>query len=465
MLLPTSWYVVPCPTPASEEDSESLQVEDQANPADGISASLPGPSSDLVHQEYHGIRQMLQKIRAETSISSTHPIQHYMEQMKKLDQDQSLEDELRVKVIDEFRGDGYVQKRRAISRATNKHRVQVTMESVPRFLANLSDGAPFLQLSREGLHVYFAAVAIEKACKNGLHTLIADGVHSKAPKGLRHGSQVYVIHGVCSGSVDVPLVYSIMERKTREQYEMVLAPLRDQLIRFGANLNELRVILDYEKAAIAAVRNTFHQSEVQGCAFHLALAWNRRRNSLGLTRFIFGKDSVPAVNEWWSTIKGLIFLPKRLHREVRALKEPPVPQQHPCFQSCTYFLDYLDKTWYRGVLSDLWDKSEATELRTTNVAEAFHRKLSVLIQEDHPTLAVLIETFHKLEIDARATLNSLEMHPNREKRLSKAATVRKNEIATAIQQFDDQYKKFGVTRSEIELHCKKMAQYVTDKAF
>ncbi|KIH68270.1 hypothetical protein ANCDUO_01398 [Ancylostoma duodenale] len=211
-----------------------------------------------------------------------------------------------------------------------------------------------------------------------------------------------------------------MESKKREAYEKVLGHLKNRLVGFGMDLGSLRLVLDFEKAAIAAARTVFRESELQGCAFHLALSWNRRRNSVGLTRLIFGKDSVPAVSEWWDTIKGLIFLPKRLHGEVRALKEPPVPR---------------GQTWYKGTYANLWDESGITELRTTNVAEAFHRRLGVLIPEDHPNLADLIETLHNLEMDARAALNALDMHPQQQKRIRCKEEKRREEITAAMTEY------------------------------
>ncbi|KAL6729838.1 hypothetical protein Aduo_000856 [Ancylostoma duodenale] len=256
-----------------------------------------------------------------------------------------------------------------------------------------------------------------------------------------------------------------MESKKREAYEKVLGHLKNRLVGFGMDLGSLRLVLDFEKAAIAAARTVFRESELQGCAFHLALSWNRRRNSVGLTRLIFGKDSVPAVSEWWDTIKGLIFLPKRLHGEVRALKEPPVPRGHPAFEKCSNFFKYLGQTWYKGTYANLWDESGITELRTTNVAEAFHRRLGVLIPEDHPNLADLIETLHNLEMDARAALNALDMHPQQQKRIRCKEEKRREEITAAMTEFEDRYRRAGITKGEVERHCRDMSKYVTNKAF
>ncbi|KHJ79144.1 hypothetical protein OESDEN_21218 [Oesophagostomum dentatum] len=126
----------------------------------------------------------------------------------------------------------------------------------------------------------------------------------------------------------------------------------------------------YNKATI----EVFPTATVQGCAFHLAQAWNRKRDKVGITHYLEGRAKEPLVVDWWDTIKGVVFLPRRLHRVVRALTTPPVPEDHPAFAPCEGFLRYLKETWYDNeVFSDLWDKYGVEELRTTNLAEAYHR--------------------------------------------------------------------------------------------
>ncbi|XGW33773.1 hypothetical protein V3C99_017880 [Haemonchus contortus] len=56
----------------------------------------------------------------------------------------------------------------------------------------------------------------------------------------------------------------------------------------------------------------------------------------------------------------------------------------------------------------MWCKWGLEELRTTNLAEAFHRRLPVLINVDHPPLSVLIEALRKLNYEARAALTRLQ---------------------------------------------------------
>ncbi|KAK6035781.1 hypothetical protein COOONC_26714 [Cooperia oncophora] len=61
---------------------------------------------------------------------------------------------------------------------------------------------------------------------------------------------------------------------------------------------------------------------------------------------------------------GIVFLPTPLLPTVRALRGPPVPA---ATQSTSH------TTWMQGPFKNMWCKWKVEELRTTNLAEAFHR--------------------------------------------------------------------------------------------
>ncbi|VDK73550.1 unnamed protein product [Cylicostephanus goldi] len=88
---------------------------------------------------------------------------------------------------------------------------------------------------------------LQKACKNALSVLVANSVHSKAPRCVKKGSQLYVVHGVVRGGFDVLLLYGLRDS---------FAQLKTRLLRFGADLEGMRILVDYERLAIAAIRTT-----------------------------------------------------------------------------------------------------------------------------------------------------------------------------------------------------------------
>ncbi|KAK6056164.1 hypothetical protein COOONC_06332 [Cooperia oncophora] len=228
----------------------------------------------------------------------------------------------------------------------------------------------------------FNTYSFKKACDLGLHAIVADGMHSLHPKSLGYQAQVYCVHGVCSEGVEIPLLYCITEKKTEKVYLKIFAHLKATITSDAPR----RVVLDFEKSAIKAARKTFPAAAVEGCAFHIAQAWNRRRTHIGLTRYTQGVECDARVAEWWDTVKGklikfsalkgsysIVFLPTPLLPHVRALRGPPVPSGHGAFEKCKKFLEYLNTTWMQGPFKNMWCKWKVEELRTTNLAEAFHR--------------------------------------------------------------------------------------------
>ncbi|EYB86582.1 hypothetical protein Y032_0276g1081 [Ancylostoma ceylanicum] len=56
------------------------------------------------------------------------------------------------------------------------------------------------------------------AAQNGLHALVADGVHSFEPRQLQRKGQLYMVHGVGRNGVEVPLLYAIFSKKKHNRY-------------------------------------------------------------------------------------------------------------------------------------------------------------------------------------------------------------------------------------------------------
>ncbi|VDO42068.1 unnamed protein product [Haemonchus placei] len=144
---------------------------------------------------------------------------------------------------------------------------------------------------------------------------------------------------------------------------------------------------------------------------------NRKRDSLGLRKYIHGTEREESVLEWWETVKGNVKI------------SCTTSEKHGCKNSTKI-----------SVLS-----------------------LTVLIDVDHPPLSVLIEALRKLNYEARAALKRLQEDPNNAKELRKRVQERRAKIAEEIRLFEDIYR-FGPNEQEIERFCRKMSRYVTGKA-
>ncbi|RCN36028.1 hypothetical protein ANCCAN_18095 [Ancylostoma caninum] len=300
-----------------------------------------------------------------------------------------------------------------------------------------------------------------KACRNGLFALVGDGVHNYQPPKM---AQLYTVHAVCDGGIEIPILHAVTAKKTVATYEKIFSHLRPHLQSHGIPERRLRIILDFEKAALRAAHKVFPDAKVEGCGFHLAQAWTRRRNFLGLTAFTQGLGKDPAVADWWNIIKGVPFLPVRLRGQVRALTTPPVPREHPAHKRCKEFLAYLHDTWLTGTYKNLWCKFGIYVLRTTNTAEAYHRKLKETFKCAHPPFATLIKALRRIDLQARCTLVHKDKNPNAEKRLRARDRRRRVKVERCMRRFNARYQTQGATNLDVERYCKKMARFVSNKA-
>ncbi|VDM76158.1 unnamed protein product [Strongylus vulgaris] len=140
-------------------------------------------------------------------------------------------------------------------RSLEKHdRPRATLDSVPEDLRTLPDGSLFLQFSQPGLYIYFSRRTVQKAVDNGLTAVVTDGIHRLPPEELGKDGQLYTIHGVCNGGVDVPLVHVLTKKKNLSVYEKVFNTVKQELLALGVDLQQLRIIIDFERAALAALR-------------------------------------------------------------------------------------------------------------------------------------------------------------------------------------------------------------------
>ncbi|CAJ0607424.1 unnamed protein product [Cylicocyclus nassatus] len=86
--------------------------------------------------------------------------------------------------------------------------------------------------------------------------------------------------------------------------------------------------------------------------------------------------------------------------------------QSSCFfkvcQLLASFFFYLKDKWYCGPFKSLWQKWDKRDLRTSNIAESYHRVLRVLIPERHASVRRTLTCIRGADVRAMATLRNLE---------------------------------------------------------
>ncbi|KAK6058287.1 hypothetical protein COOONC_04143, partial [Cooperia oncophora] len=360
----------------------------------------------------------LQKVRRDPAYAEKKPVRVFLDMVAaplEAD-DEDMEDSIRAAI----RRSGYKARRQAITRSVGVwSEKSVTMDHV--FLEyRISVMAP-----RSFSIIFPGFISItpwRKACEAGLHAIVADGTHTLHPKKLG------TTHSCIACSVEVPLIFCIRAKKTEKIYSKTFENLKASITSDAPR----RVILDFKKAAISAARKTFPGSSIEGCAFHIAQAWNRKRNDSGLKKF----TQEPQREDRCSF---LALIPR-----VKALRAPPVPTGHAAYGDCESFLRYFDATW----LQDTFKNCGA------NV-----KRLGFLIGVEHPPLSVLIEALHKLNYETRAALKRLEEYPNDARVLEKKDQERRAKIAEEMESFADRVR-FGKVEFLIRRWC---AHFLVDR--
>ncbi|RCN51453.1 hypothetical protein ANCCAN_02404 [Ancylostoma caninum] len=159
-------------------------------------------------------------------------------------------------------------------RAASAQKRTVQMDSIPENLSQLPDGENFLQLQNSDTHLYYSEEVTAMACDNGLSALIGDGIHKLNPVTIpdrMDKGQLYTIHAVIRGGVEIPILYAITRHKNIATYRTIFRRLR----KIIAERPGLRIVLDFEKVATRVAMEAFDEGTVEGCAFQLAQAWNR----------------------------------------------------------------------------------------------------------------------------------------------------------------------------------------------
>ncbi|KHJ86569.1 hypothetical protein OESDEN_13674 [Oesophagostomum dentatum] len=361
-------------------------------------------------------------------------------------------------VMDEFHGTGYLYRRRTIAKNVEKHgKPAVSLDDPPESLKTLMDGETFLQHSSPGFYVFYSKKTVKKAFENGLVALVADGIHKLPPQALGDNGELYTVHGICNGGVDVPLFHILTRRKNTKIYEEIFGMIKRELVTLGADVSSLRIILDFERAAHAGAKKHFPSENVEGCAFHLAQAWNRKAHSLGLRNEM--KDR--RVRRWWLTIKGLIFLPPHLHKKIPAYYRPTIPRSHQAYQKCNDFLKYLHDVWYRYPFKDTWYKWNKKELRTSNIAESYHKVLRVIITERQAPVRKTLMCLKGNNNRAMCVLRNLERGIVRPLRRKDAE--RRDRINRCMDEYNVPLNQPCPSTRMLIRYCQTMARFISDK--
>ena len=213
--------------------------------------------------------------------------------------------------------------------------------------------------------------------------LYVDGTFSISPSLF---SQIYVVMAERGGFV-LPVIYAMLPNKEGETYRRMFEAVK----QVWPNLNPLSVSIDFEQAAIGALRSTFPNCAIHGCLFHLT---KNMRRKLADESLLARYNSDPEFAVVARMIIALAFVPiEDLKDAVEALANELPEELTPIIN---WFEDiYIGRqnrsrtrrcALYPPPMWSVYQRTLNGDDRTNNFVEAAHRRLQAEFGMDHPTI-------------------------------------------------------------------------------
>jgi hypothetical protein len=223
---------------------------------------------------------------------------------------------------------------------------------------------------------------------NQMERLYVDGTFRLAPALF---SQIYVIMADRGGFV-LPVLYALLPNKEGRTYLRMFEAIKD----LWPHLNPSSISIDFEQAAIGAVRAMFPNCAIHGCLFHLTKNMRKKLADEGLLRRYNMDPDFALVTRM---IVALSFVPiEDLDVALEALGNEIMEDLTPIinwFEDVYVGRQNHNRTRRRALFPPhMWSVYERTvngEDRTNNYVEAAHRRLQAEFGMDHPNIWKFID--------------------------------------------------------------------------
>ncbi|XP_022160602.1 uncharacterized protein LOC111026774 [Myzus persicae] len=178
-----------------------------------------------------------------------------------------------------------------------------------------------------------------------------------------------------------PIGFALMSRKTERAY----TALFNKVLSIVPEWQPQTIIVDFERAAIAAIRTIFPNTTIRGCWFHSSQAVWRKVANIGLIEICSNHRGA------YDTVHMLMALPLLPTNSIAEGFETVRAYNIENVQSLisnnndynfTLLFEYYRSTWLAGINADILSVSD-TVWRTNNVMEVSHQHLQMHMQNRH----------------------------------------------------------------------------------
>ena len=160
---------------------------------------------------------------------------------------------------------------RAINRCQNRQRPNIPLTvnelHIVEPYSKTLDGDLFLQFDSgtddaDRILMFYTITGLRHLVNSRI--VLCDGTFRTCPKPF---FQLYSFHGIVREN-SFPFVYTLTMRKTESTYKRMLLHLKDHAAMLHLSLSPEVVMMDFEVAALNAVRAVLPESRLKGCLFH-----------------------------------------------------------------------------------------------------------------------------------------------------------------------------------------------------
>ena len=308
--------------------------------------------------------------------------------------------------------------------------LRVTLRGREALDSDPNKNEQFLLYSGQGGRLLVFCAGTELATVHQSEYLVCDGTFEMTPQS---SYQLYTIHGYLCGE-GLPLTYAIMPNKTTDTYVEMFTALRSAVVAAYGDVGSVRyVLMDFELAAINAVRQVFPEVSVKGCTFHFRQAIMRRIKQVGLQQAYDSETTFPELRRWMRYIMSLCLLPAFAIPLVwEVLEVPPVSSPELDAKAKT-LAEYFRTTWIAGDFPPcMWSHFDHCGPRTTNLAEGFHNSLNSRFGMPHPSMRTFLDWLQKGQYETQC--REMQLNAGRPPKQRVASYV-KNDAEIAATKF------------------------------
>ena len=220
--------------------------------------------------------------------------------------------------------------------------------------------------------------------------------------------QLYTMHGIIKDTT-VPLVYCLMRSKTKEKYEELFAALKN----LNAMLDPHDVTIDFEIAAIEALKSSFPNANIKCRFFHFAQAnWQKIQN-IGLAKEYQQDTDVRIILK--SFVAFALIPEEDIYLGFQKIQDTTAKMQNEKIaECCELFWSYVvgrekfAREAYGGLLLALILVPTWKRQKTKNAVEGWHRAIKVSLGYVHLTIFKFIDFLRWKESAAENKLFSLQ---------------------------------------------------------